>query len=180
MRLITVKAMVKKAKALGGQGSMARSSAAEYLTFMIANGQSGVEAVYVDENIWLTQKMMGELYNVETQTINYHLKKVFSDSELQENSVVRNFRITANASEAEIRKQAAQNATRIIRQDSIANLAPRRLPVRLVELIVTRPPTDVVTLVSPLRLSAIIFSMSMSIAAMVALIILTGYYWSHN
>jgi len=39
--------------------------------------------------------MMGILYAIETQTINYHLKKVFSDSELEEDSVVRNFRITA-------------------------------------------------------------------------------------
>jgi len=51
--------------------------------------------VYADENVWLTQKMMGVLYAVETQTINYHLKKVFTDSELEEDSVIRNFRITA-------------------------------------------------------------------------------------
>jgi hypothetical protein len=75
--------------------SIIRSSAAEYLTFIAAGGRGGVEAVYSDENIWLTQKMMGVLYNVETHTINYHLKKIFSDSELEENSVVRNFRITA-------------------------------------------------------------------------------------
>jgi hypothetical protein len=54
-----------------------------------------VEAVYADENIWLTQKMMGVLYNVDVRTINYHLKKIFNDSELEENSVIRNFRITA-------------------------------------------------------------------------------------
>jgi len=51
--------------------------------------------MYADENVWLTQKMMGQLYDVETHTINYHLKKVFSDSELQEDAVIRNFRITA-------------------------------------------------------------------------------------
>ena len=39
--------------------SLARSSAAEYLTFVAASGQGGVEAVYADENVWLTQKMMG-------------------------------------------------------------------------------------------------------------------------
>jgi len=72
-----------------------RSSAAEYLTFVAASGQGSVEAVYADENIWLTQKMMGVLYDVETHTVNYHLKKVFSDSELEEDSVIRNFRITA-------------------------------------------------------------------------------------
>lgn len=75
--------------------SMVRSSAAEYLTFIAGSGKGGVEAVYADENIWLTQKMMGVLYDVETHTINYHLKKVFADSELQEESVIRNFRITA-------------------------------------------------------------------------------------
>jgi len=75
--------------------SLFRSSAAEYLTFVAAAGQGGVEAVYADENVWLTQKMMGQLYDVETHTINYHLKKVFSDSELEEDSVIRNFRITA-------------------------------------------------------------------------------------
>ena len=75
--------------------SLVRSSAAEYLTFVAASGHGGVEAVYADENVWLSQKMMGQLYNVETHTINYHLKKVFADLELQENSVIRNFRITA-------------------------------------------------------------------------------------
>jgi hypothetical protein len=75
--------------------SIVRSSAAEYLTFIAAAGQGGVEAVFVDGNVWLTQKMMGQLYDVETQTVNYHLKRVFSDSELQADSVIRNFRITA-------------------------------------------------------------------------------------
>lgn len=72
-----------------------RSSAAEYLTFVAGSGTGDVNAIYADENIWLSQKMMGILYNVETHTINYHLKQVFSDNELQESSVIRNFRITA-------------------------------------------------------------------------------------
>mgnify|MGYP001344521385 FL=1 len=76
--------------------SIIRSSAADYLTFVAATDKGGVEAVYADENIWLTQKMMGVLYDVETHTVNYHLKKVFSDSELEEDSVIRNFRITAS------------------------------------------------------------------------------------
>jgi hypothetical protein len=75
--------------------SLVRSSAAEYLTFVAASGQGGVEAVYADENVWLSQKMMGLLYAVETHTVNYHLKKVFEDSELEAASVTRNFRITA-------------------------------------------------------------------------------------
>ena len=75
--------------------SIVRSSAAEYLTFITATGESDVNAVYCDENVWLTQKMMGLLYNVETHTINYHLKKIFADGEVDENSVIRKFRITA-------------------------------------------------------------------------------------
>jgi hypothetical protein len=75
--------------------SIFRSSAAEYLTFVAATGEGGVETVYADENIWLTQKMMATLYNVDVRTVNYHLKKIFSDSELEEKSVIRNFRITA-------------------------------------------------------------------------------------
>ncbi|OOF37395.1 virulence RhuM family protein [Rodentibacter heidelbergensis] len=72
------------------------SSVAEYLTFMTATGESQVNAIYADENVWLSQKMMGQLYDVEVPTINYHLKKVFDDNELSENSVIRNFRITAD------------------------------------------------------------------------------------
>lgn len=71
-----------------------RSSAAEYLTFTAATGEVGVEAIYSDEDIWLSQKMMGVLYDVETDTINFHLKKIFAESELEENSVIRDFQIT--------------------------------------------------------------------------------------
>lgn len=73
-----------------------RSSSAEYLTFIAASGEGGVEAIYADENIWLSQKMMGELYSVNVRTINEHLQKIFKDNELQEEAVIRNFRITAS------------------------------------------------------------------------------------
>lgn len=52
------------------EASLVRSSAAEYLTFVAASGQGGVEAVYADESIWLTQKMMGLLYDVNVRTVN--------------------------------------------------------------------------------------------------------------
>ena len=84
---------MKKAKK---ETDIIRSSAAEYLTFITATGKSDVNAVYFNENVWLTQKMMGLLYNVETNTINYHLKKCFADGEIDENSVIRKFRITAS------------------------------------------------------------------------------------
>lgn len=73
-----------------------RSSAAEYLTFISATGQSSVEVIYADENIWLSQKMMGELYSINVRTISDHLQKVFTDNELDKNSVIRKFRKTAN------------------------------------------------------------------------------------
>ena len=84
--------------------SLVRSSAAEYLTFIAASGQGGVEAVYADENVWITQKMMALLYDVDVRTINYHLKKVFSDSELEADSVIRNFRITESSDSSESSK----------------------------------------------------------------------------
>ena len=76
--------------------STIRSSAAEYLTYVASVGdqQDSIEMRYEDENIWLTQKMMATLYDVGTNTINYHIKKIFEDSELQEDSVIRKFRIT--------------------------------------------------------------------------------------
>jgi len=87
--------MPPKKKKPRKEASITRSSAAEYLTFITAKGEGGVEAVYADEDVWLSQKMMAQLYDVETHTINYHLKKVFADNELDEHSVIRNFRITA-------------------------------------------------------------------------------------
>ena len=93
--------MSKKKPTPGGRAkkkdevSLVRSSAAEYLTFVAASGQGGVEAVYEDENVWLSQKMMAVLYDVDVRTISYHLKNVFADHELEENSVIQFFRITA-------------------------------------------------------------------------------------
>ena len=74
-----------------------RSSVAEYLTYIASVGdqQDSIEMRYADENVWLTQKMMATLYDVDVRTINYHVKKIFSDSELQEDLVIRKFRITA-------------------------------------------------------------------------------------
>lgn len=73
------------------------SSAAEYLTYVASIGdkKDSIEMRYEDENIWLTQKMMAMLYDVDVRTINYHLKKIFEDAELQESSVIQDFRITA-------------------------------------------------------------------------------------
>ena len=75
--------------------ALVRSSAAEYLTFVASTGEDkdSIEMRYEDENIWLTQKMMATLYDVDVRTINEHIKKIYSDSELEEDSTIRNFRI---------------------------------------------------------------------------------------
>ena len=73
-----------------------RASVAEYLTFVTATGESNIQSLYAEENVWLSQKMMALLYGVEVPTINYHLQKIFEDNELAKNSVIRNFLITAD------------------------------------------------------------------------------------
>jgi len=75
-----------------------RSSAAEYLTFVAATGddKNSVEVRYEDENIWITQKMLATLYEVSLSTINEHIKKIYSDSELTEDATIRKFRIVQN------------------------------------------------------------------------------------
>lgn len=74
-----------------------RSSAAEYLTYVASVGgeESSVEMRYEDENIWLTQKMMAVLYDVSVSAVNQHLKRIFDDGELVEDSVIKKYLITA-------------------------------------------------------------------------------------
>jgi len=66
-----------------------RSSAAEYLTFVSATGddERAVEMRYEDENIWLTQKMMAELYGVSVQAIDQHLKTLIKNSEIDKATI---------------------------------------------------------------------------------------------
>src|SRR5574344_480385 len=74
------------------------SSTAEYLTFIASTGDTAqnIEVRYEDENIWLTQKALSALYEVEVPTINYHIKKIIDDMELDESAVIRNFQITGS------------------------------------------------------------------------------------
>jgi len=72
-----------------------RSSAAEYLTFVAAtdDNSESIEMRYEAENIWLTQKLMATLYDVDVRTINEHIKNIYNDNELTEDATIRNFRI---------------------------------------------------------------------------------------
>ena len=84
-----------------------RSSAVEYLTYVATVGkqQESIEMRYEDENIWLTQKMMATLYNVDVRTINEHIKKIYADSELEQVATIRKFRIV----QSEGLRQVARN-----------------------------------------------------------------------
>ncbi|MDR0274352.1 MAG: virulence RhuM family protein [Burkholderiaceae bacterium] len=87
--------------------SLIRSSAAEYLTFVAATGdsQQSVEMRYQDENIWLTQKMMATLYDVGVNTVNYHLQKIFDDAELLPEATIRKYRIVQTEGAREVSRE---------------------------------------------------------------------------
>lgn len=73
-----------------------RNSTAEFLVFTNQAGEDGIEVRVEDENVWLTQKLIARLFDVKIPTINEHLKNIFSTNELQADSVIRNFLITAD------------------------------------------------------------------------------------
>lgn len=72
-----------------------RNSTAEFLIFTSQAGEDGIEVRVQDENVWLTQKLIAKLFDVQIPTINEHIKNIFSSHELEGNSVIRNFLITA-------------------------------------------------------------------------------------
>ena len=84
-----------------------RSSAAEYLTYVASIGdqQDSIEMRYEDENIWLTQKMMATLYDVNVRTVNEHIKKIYSDSELEPVSTIRKFRIVQTEGSRQVSRE---------------------------------------------------------------------------
>lgn len=74
---------------------MIRNSTAEFLIFTSQAGEDGIEVRVANENVWLTQKFIAKLFDVKIPTINEHLRNIFESGELNENSVVRKFLITA-------------------------------------------------------------------------------------
>ena len=82
------------------------SSAAEYLTYIASTGDSpeSFEMRYEDENIWLTQKMMATLYEVDVRTINDHIQKIYEDGELSKDATIRYFRIVQNEGSRKVQR----------------------------------------------------------------------------
>lgn len=66
------------------------------LLYKTKQGEARIEVIFNNETFWMSQKRMADLYNVETNTINYHLKEIFKSGELNEQSVIRKIGITAN------------------------------------------------------------------------------------
>ncbi len=93
-----------------------RNSVAEYLTFIAATGEnsSRVELRYEDENIWLTQRMMAELYGVDVRTINEHIQKIYDDNELTESATIRNFRIVQTEGSREVNREVKHYSLQMI------------------------------------------------------------------
>ena len=83
------------------------SSTAEYLTFIASVGDSeqSVEMRYEDENIWLTQKMMAELYDVSVSAINQHIKRIYDDGELTQESTIKKYLIVQIADKVKVSGQ---------------------------------------------------------------------------
>ena len=84
-----------------------RSSAAEYLTYIAATGDDSqsFDMRYEDENVWLTQKMLAALYDIEVSTVNEHIKKIFFDHELQEEATIRKFRIVQTEGSRQVNRE---------------------------------------------------------------------------
>jgi len=89
------------------QTAIVRSSAAEYLTFVAAGGESdaSVEMRYEDENIWLTQKMMATLYDVSVPAINQHLKRIYADNELVREATVKKYLIVQTEGNRQVKRE---------------------------------------------------------------------------
>ena len=89
--------MAKKKKSNWDNLEPQKSSAAQYLTYIASVGQvdERFEIRYEDENIWMSQKMLAQVYGVEVPNISYHLRKLFQDAELDKNSVIKEILITA-------------------------------------------------------------------------------------
>jgi hypothetical protein len=83
-----------------------RNSTAEFLIFSSQAGEEGIEVRIADENVWLTQKLIAKLFEVEINTINYHLKEIYKSGENSEDSTIRKFRI--------VQKEGSRNVERDI------------------------------------------------------------------
>ena len=93
-----------------------RSSAAEYLTYIAATGdnEQSFEMRYQDENVWLTQKMLAALYDVDVRTINDHIQKIYADAELSPDATIRKFRIVQTEGSRQVERDVMHYSLQMI------------------------------------------------------------------
>ena len=84
-----------------------RNSTAEFLVFTQQTGDKSIEVRYEDETIWLSQRMMAELFDVDVRTINEHLQNLFGSNEIEKKSTIRNFRIVQTEGKREVERDVA-------------------------------------------------------------------------
>ncbi len=84
---------------------MIRNSTAEFLTFELQSKQDSIEVRYEDETIWLTQRMMSELFDVSTKTINEHLQNIYASGELDREATTRKFRIVQTEGTRQVNRE---------------------------------------------------------------------------
>ena len=109
----------------GSKKLQIRNSTAEFLIFQIENKEEGIEVLYQDETLWLTQKTMSILFDVDIRTINEHLKNIYSQGEVNKNTTIRKNRI--------VQKEGNRNISRevfIYSLDAIISVGYRVNSVR--------------------------------------------------
>ena len=96
--------------------SLVRSGAAEYLTYIASTGgqEESIEMRYEEENIWLTQKMMAQLYDVDVRTINHHIQTVYRDNELSSEATIRKYEIVQNEGNRDVRREVNHYSLQMI------------------------------------------------------------------
>lgn len=97
---------------MGDNRKLIRNSTAEFLIFKLDNKEQGIEVFYKDETLWMTQKIMGVLFDCSTDNVGLHLKNIFNSGELDKNSVTEDF--SATASDGKIYKMKFYNMDAVI------------------------------------------------------------------
>ncbi|MDO9511116.1 MAG: virulence RhuM family protein [Bacteroidales bacterium] len=90
---------------MDNKNKLIRNSTAEFLIFTSQLGEQSIEARYEDETVWLSQKLMATLFDVEVNTINYHLKEVYKSGEIEEKRTIRKFRIVQTEGSREVTRE---------------------------------------------------------------------------
>ncbi len=90
---------------MDNKNKLIRNSTAEFLIFTTQSGEQSIEARYEDETVWLSQKLMATLFDVEVNTINYHLKEIYKSGEIEEKRTIRKFRIVQTEGSREVTRE---------------------------------------------------------------------------